>query len=157
MATPAPDAVKRLVDRFARDMTEMSDISDRVPSLADRKVFLSGDYKEEQLRAEFLNPFFESLGWDVDNTPDTIRDRNWEASLFSPSFPQVLTRLFRHTGTRLRHTRASRRLRGAVVQSALPAAHGSRLGDDEVGGSSWWPRCVARYRLFSCLPGDIHW
>jgi hypothetical protein len=27
----APDAVKRLVD--ARDMTEMSDISDRVPSL----------------------------------------------------------------------------------------------------------------------------
>jgi len=29
----------------------------------DRKVFLSPDYKEEQLRAEFLNPF-ESLGWD---------------------------------------------------------------------------------------------
>jgi len=28
----------------------------------DRKVFLSWDYKEEQLRAEFLNPFFESLG-----------------------------------------------------------------------------------------------
>jgi len=36
----APDAVKRLVDRF--------DLS--------RKVFLSGDYKEEQLRADFLNP-----------------------------------------------------------------------------------------------------
>ena len=33
----------------------------------DRKVFLSPDYKEEQLRAEFLNPFFESLGWDVAN------------------------------------------------------------------------------------------
>ena len=44
----APDAVKRLI--AARDMTEMSDISDRVPSPADRKVFLSGDYKEEQLR-----------------------------------------------------------------------------------------------------------
>jgi hypothetical protein len=40
MATPAPDAVKRLVDRFDQD----------------RKVFQSGDYKEEQLRAEFLNP-----------------------------------------------------------------------------------------------------
>jgi len=33
MGTPAPDAVKRLVDRFDRD----------------RKVFLSGDCKEEQL------------------------------------------------------------------------------------------------------------
>ena len=44
-----PDSVKRLVD--ARDMTEMSDISDRVPSPTDRKIFLSTDYKEEQLRA----------------------------------------------------------------------------------------------------------
>jgi len=69
MGTPAPDAIKRLVD--ARDMTEMSDISDRVPSLTDRKVFLSGDYKEEQLRAEFgqrtcrlrfLAPLFTVLG-----------------------------------------------------------------------------------------------
>ncbi|MCX6841520.1 MAG: hypothetical protein NTX53_04445 [candidate division WOR-3 bacterium] len=48
MSTPAPDAVKRPID--ARDVTEMSDISDRVPSLADRNVFLSGGYKEEQLR-----------------------------------------------------------------------------------------------------------
>jgi predicted type IV restriction endonuclease len=51
MATPAPDAVKRLVDRFDQD----------------RKVFQSGDYKEEQLRLEFLNPFFTALGWDMDN------------------------------------------------------------------------------------------
>jgi len=51
MATSAPDAVKRLVDRFDQD----------------RKVFLSGDYKEEQLRLEFLNPFFTALGWDMDN------------------------------------------------------------------------------------------
>jgi len=51
MGTPAPDAVKRLVDRFDQD----------------RKVFQSGDYKEEQLRLEFLNPFFTALGWDMDN------------------------------------------------------------------------------------------
>jgi len=69
MGTPAPDSVKRLVDRFDQD----------------RKVFLSSDYKEEQLRAEFLNgpcltirhsefgirtspgPFFTVLGWDMDN------------------------------------------------------------------------------------------
>jgi len=40
MGMPAPDAVKRLVDRFDQD----------------HKVFVSPDYKEEQLRAEFLNP-----------------------------------------------------------------------------------------------------
>ena len=61
----APDAVECPVD--ARDMTEMSDISDRVPSPTERKVFRSGDYKEEQLRAEFLNPVFSPLGWDMDN------------------------------------------------------------------------------------------
>ena len=33
----------------------------------DRKAFLSSDYKEEQLRAEFLNPFFTALGWDMDS------------------------------------------------------------------------------------------
>jgi hypothetical protein len=61
MGTPAPDAVKRLVDRFD----------------SERKVFQSGDYKEEQLRAEFLNPFFTALGWDMDNALDTIQNRNW--------------------------------------------------------------------------------
>jgi len=72
-----PDALLRLVDHFDQN----------------RKVFLSSDYKEEQLRAEFLNcsslsirhsdlasaapvgqrvvrtspgPFFTALGWDVD-------------------------------------------------------------------------------------------
>jgi GT2 family glycosyltransferase len=77
MGTPAPDAVKRLVDHFDQD----------------RRVFLSGDYKEEQLRAEFLNghcltvrrsdfdawtflsPFFTALGWDMDHVLDTAR--NW--------------------------------------------------------------------------------
>jgi hypothetical protein len=54
MSTPAPDAVKRLVDRFDQD----------------RKVFLSGDYKEEQLRLEFLNPFFTAFGLDMDNRQD---------------------------------------------------------------------------------------
>jgi hypothetical protein len=48
---PAPDAVKGLVDHFDQN----------------RKVFLSTDYREEQLRAEFLTPLFGSLGWDVYN------------------------------------------------------------------------------------------
>ena len=51
MGVSPPKQVSDLVERFDRD----------------RKVFLSPDYKEEQLRAEFLNPFFESLGWDVSN------------------------------------------------------------------------------------------
>jgi hypothetical protein len=42
MGTPAPDAAKRLVDRSDQN----------------RKVFLSPDSKEEQLRLEFLDPFF---------------------------------------------------------------------------------------------------
>jgi hypothetical protein len=71
MGTPAPDALLRLVDRFDQD----------------RKVFLSGDYKEEQLRAEFLNPFFIALGWDMDNTLDTIPVRNWGS--VPPSSPSA--------------------------------------------------------------------
>jgi len=50
VGTP-PDALLRLIDRFSQD----------------HRVFLSADYKEEQLRLEFLNPFFSALGWDVAN------------------------------------------------------------------------------------------
>ena len=62
---PAPDAVKRLVDHFDQD----------------RKVFLSGDYKEEQLRAEFLNPFFNALRSSKEHAFDTIRARNWRSAI----------------------------------------------------------------------------
>jgi hypothetical protein len=55
----APDAVQRLVDLSA--CNAQSDHFDQ-----NRKVFLASDDKEEQLRAEFLNPFFTALGWDMD-------------------------------------------------------------------------------------------
>ena len=61
-----PDALLRLVDRFD----------------SDRKVFQSGDYKEEQLRAEFLNPFFTALGWDMDSKAgltEVSKPRQWES------------------------------------------------------------------------------
>ncbi len=32
-----------------------------------RAAYLSGHYNETQLRREFLDPFFEALGWDVNN------------------------------------------------------------------------------------------
>ena len=83
MGTP-PDALLRLVDRFSQD----------------RKVFLSGDYKEEQLRAEFPNgpslstrhsdfvirtfhgPFFTALGWDRAMSLNGVRLGIEEALLF---------------------------------------------------------------------------
>jgi hypothetical protein len=68
MGASAPDSIKRLVDLFDRD----------------RKVFLSADYKGEQLRLEFLNPFFTALGWNLDNTLDTFRARNWGSVPLSP-------------------------------------------------------------------------
>ena len=47
----APDAVKRLVERFDQN----------------RDAYLSGSYNETQLRREFLGPFFTTLGRDVDD------------------------------------------------------------------------------------------
>ena len=46
-----PDEVLKLIERFDRN----------------REAYLSGQYNETQLRREFLDPFFETLGWDVNN------------------------------------------------------------------------------------------
>ncbi len=47
----APDIVNNLVERFEQH----------------RDAYRSGRYNETQLRREFLDPFFEALGWDVFN------------------------------------------------------------------------------------------
>lgn len=47
----APATVIELVERFARQRT----------------AYRSGDYNEARLRREFLDPFFEELGWDMTN------------------------------------------------------------------------------------------
>ena len=47
-----PDLIKKLIDRFDQQ-------SDQVRS---------PDYNEAQLRIDFVNPFCEALGWDMDNT-----------------------------------------------------------------------------------------
>lgn len=46
-----PQEISELIDRFDRN----------------REAYLSGQYNETQLRREFLDPLFMSLGWDVDN------------------------------------------------------------------------------------------
>ena len=48
---PAPQAVLDLIERFERN----------------REAYKSPSYNETQLRREFLDPFFEALGWDVNN------------------------------------------------------------------------------------------
>jgi type I restriction-modification system DNA methylase subunit len=47
----APEKVKKLVAKFEKNI----------------KAYKSSSYNEEQVKQEFINPFFEALGWDVSN------------------------------------------------------------------------------------------
>jgi len=47
----APDKVLELIERFDYNLSS----------------YRSGKYNETQVRREFIDPFFEALGWDVDN------------------------------------------------------------------------------------------
>ena len=46
-----PEEIQELVKRFDRNI----------------ETYCSGQYNETQLRREFIDPFFEALGWDVHN------------------------------------------------------------------------------------------
>ncbi len=47
----APREILDLVERFGRNL----------------EAYRSGKYNETQIRVEFIDPFFEALGWDVHN------------------------------------------------------------------------------------------
>ncbi|MEI6608209.1 MAG: TaqI-like C-terminal specificity domain-containing protein [Deltaproteobacteria bacterium] len=49
---PAPQIILELIERFGRNLD----------------AYKSGAYNETQTRHEFIDPFFEALGWDVNNT-----------------------------------------------------------------------------------------
>ena len=49
---PAPQIIMELIERFDRNID----------------AYKSGAYNETQTRHEFIDPFFEALGWDVNNT-----------------------------------------------------------------------------------------
>jgi predicted type IV restriction endonuclease len=49
---PAPPEIIGLVERFQENLAS----------------YTSGTYNETQLRREFIDPFFKTLGWDIDNT-----------------------------------------------------------------------------------------
>ena len=64
----APEKVKQLVEKFERNI----------------KAYKNPEYKEEQLKQEFLNPLFKELGWDIDNTSNAApqyRDVIFEDSI----------------------------------------------------------------------------
>ncbi len=46
-----PKEISELIERFDRNIED----------------YKSGKYNEMRLRQEFLNPFFETLGWDMNN------------------------------------------------------------------------------------------
>jgi len=46
-----PTKVSELVERFDRNL----------------EAYTQGKYNETQVRLEFINPFFEKLGWDIAN------------------------------------------------------------------------------------------
>ena len=88
MATlPPPATVLDLVERFERNRDE----------------YLSGRYNEAQVRSEFLDPFFEYLGWDVNNRQDYAeahKDVIPEDSLEIGGGTKALDYYFRVGGTR---------------------------------------------------------
>jgi len=48
---PAPDAICKLVETFRYNLRE----------------YKNPRYNETSIRVEFVNPFWEALGWDVNN------------------------------------------------------------------------------------------
>ena len=85
--TSAPKQVIELVERFDRN----------------RDAYLSGSYNEAQLRREFIDPFFEALGWDVENHRGCslpYRDVIFEDSLKVGGATKAPDYCFRIGGTR---------------------------------------------------------
>ncbi len=83
----APDTIKRLVDSFHRN--------------AD--AYKNGSINETQLRREFLDPFFTTLGWDVENKAgysDAYKDVIHEYSLKTKDVREAPDYCFRIGGTR---------------------------------------------------------
>src|SRR6476620_7437552 len=64
----APDAIKRLVDTFDRNIFD----------------YKNSAYKEAHVRQEFINPFWHELGWDMNNSaglPSKLREVTHEDSV----------------------------------------------------------------------------
>ena len=65
----------------------MADVPSRIIELIDTfdrniEAYQSQKYNETQVRLEFINPFFEALGWDVTN-------KGGNAEAYSFSIPKL--------------------------------------------------------------------
>ena len=83
----APDDIKRLVETFSRNIDS----------------FKAGGIYETQLRREYLDPFFTSLGWDVENKQgyaEAYKDVIHEYSLKTKDVREAPDYCFRIGGTR---------------------------------------------------------
>jgi hypothetical protein len=82
-----PDSIRQLVARFEEH----------------RDSYRAGKYNETQLRREFLDPFFETLGWDVFNKQgyaEAYKDVIHEDSLEVEGATKAPDYSFRIGGTR---------------------------------------------------------
>jgi type I restriction-modification system DNA methylase subunit len=83
----APDAILKLTELFNRN----------------RDAYVSGAYKEAQLRHEFIDPFFKALGWDVYNESgyaEAYKDVIYEDAIKVGGFTKAPDYCFRIGGTR---------------------------------------------------------
>jgi len=85
--TQLPPIVSILIERFERN----------------RESYKSQSYNETQLRHEFLDPFFEALGWDVANTQghaEAYKDVIHEDAIKIGGYTKAPDYCFRIGGTR---------------------------------------------------------
>ena len=83
----APHTVLELIERFDRNRT----------------AYKSDQYNEARLRIEFLNPFFEALGWDINNKQgyaETYKDVIYEDAIKIGKATKAPDYCFRIGGTR---------------------------------------------------------
>lgn len=83
----APEQIKRLVDTFQNNL----------------EAFKSSSYNETQARREFIDPFFTSLGWDIENKSgyaEAYKDVIHEYSLKTKDVTEAPDYCFRIGGTK---------------------------------------------------------
>lgn len=103
-----PDKVAELVERFERNLD----------------AYQAGTYKEARVRAEFIDPFFEALGWDVRNTAgyaEAYKDVIHEDSMRIGTLAKAPDYSFRIGGTRKFFIEAKRP--GVRLESGLRPAY----------------------------------
>ncbi|MGH8307140.1 MAG: Eco57I restriction-modification methylase domain-containing protein, partial [Gammaproteobacteria bacterium] len=84
---PAPATVVELVNRFGEQI----------------EAYKSGNYKEHQVRVEFIDPLFEALGWDIYNkvgNAEAYKDVIHEDAVKIGGFTKAPDYCFRVGGTR---------------------------------------------------------